>query len=191
MLSGLFREKASLGALGFAFFVSAANDNLFVVYGAWLEKSFHLSLTELGFGTTVIGAAELSGTSLTAAFGDKIGLKTAVGAGSILSALCYGLLPFSGESLVWSLIVLFLIFLTFEFTIVSSLSLCTELLPGARATMMAGFLAAAGLGRVIGALAGGPIWIRSGIYGIGLVSMAAGLFAYLCLAWGAGKRNFG
>ena len=46
---------------------------------------------------------------------------------------------------------------------VTSLSLCTELLPGFRATMMAGFLAAAGVGRVLGALMGGAVWQAGGI----------------------------
>jgi hypothetical protein len=49
---------------------------------------------------------------------------------------------------------LFVLFLIFEFTVVSSLSLSTELLPTSRATMMSGFFAAAGLGRVIGSLIG-------------------------------------
>ena len=43
----LGQERAAMGAVGFSFFVSAANDNLFVVYGAWLETSFDLSL-EIG-----------------------------------------------------------------------------------------------------------------------------------------------
>jgi len=47
----LGRERAALGALGFGFFACAANDNLFVVYGAWLEKSFDLSIVVWDFST--------------------------------------------------------------------------------------------------------------------------------------------
>jgi predicted MFS family arabinose efflux permease len=79
---------------------------------------------------------------------------------------------------------LFFIFLTFEFTIVSALSLCTELLPGLRATMMSGFLAAAGIGRVIGALMGGPIWLGGGIRMTGAVSAVMSGLGIACLMWG-------
>jgi DHA1 family inner membrane transport protein len=88
-----------LGTLGFAFFVSAANDNLFVVYGAWIEKAFSLSIVALGAGTSVIGIAELIGESLTATFADRFGLKRSVIVGLILSAACYGILPLFGRTL--------------------------------------------------------------------------------------------
>jgi MFS transporter, DHA1 family, inner membrane transport protein len=180
----LGRERAALGALGFGFFACAANDNLFVVYGAWLEKSFDLSIVALGFGTSVIGIAELSGESLTASISDRLGLKHAVASGMALCIVCYIALPLLGQTLFLSLGGLFLVFLTFEFTIVSALSLCTELLPGQRATMMSGFLAAAGMGRVAGAMIGGPLWIAGGI---SMTVMVSGVFSGLgltSLLWG-------
>jgi DHA1 family inner membrane transport protein len=180
----LGRERAALGALGFGFFACAANDNLFVVYGAWLEKSFNLSIVALGFGTSVIGIAELSGESLTASISDRLGLKHAVAAGMALCIICYIVLPLLDQTLFLSLGGLFLVFLTFEFTIVSALSLCTELLPGLRATMMSGFLAAAGMGRVAGALIGGPVWLAGGISMTGMVSGAMSGLALAALIWG-------
>jgi DHA1 family inner membrane transport protein len=180
----LSRERAALGALGFGFFACAANDNLFVVYGAWLEKSFDLSIVALGFGTSIIGIAELSGESLTASISDRLGLKQAVAAGMTLCIICYIALPLLGQTLFLSLGGLFLIFLTFEFTIVSALSLCTELLPGFRATMMSGFLAAAGMGRVAGALLGGPVWMAGGISMTGMVSGVMSGLGLASLIWG-------
>jgi predicted MFS family arabinose efflux permease len=79
---------------------------------------------------------------------------------------------------------LFLTFITFEFMIVTSISLTTELLPDARATMLAGCLAAAGIGRVIGALIGGPIWLAGGILATGMVSAALSAMALASLVWG-------
>ncbi|MGA7143514.1 MAG: MFS transporter [Desulfobacterales bacterium] len=180
----LSRERAALGALGFGFFACAANDNLFVIYGAWLEKSFDMSIVALGFGTSVIGFAELSGESLTASISDRLGLKRAVASGMALCIICYIALPFLGQTLFLSLGGLFFIFLTFEFTIVSALSLCTELLPGQRATMMSGFLAAAGMGRAAGALIGGPVWIAGGISMTGKVSGVMSGLALASLIWG-------
>jgi predicted MFS family arabinose efflux permease len=186
----LGQERAALGAIGFAFFVSAANDNLFVVYGAWLEKSFSLSILALGLGTSIIGVAELSGESLTAAISDRLGLKRSVGVGLALCIISYGVLPLLCQALPLALGGLFFIFLTYEFTIVSALSLCTELLPGSRATMMSSFLAAAGIGRVVGALIGVPVWLKGGILMTGFVSAAISCLGLLFLVWGLkGWRN--
>lgn len=74
----VLQEKATRGALAFIFLVSAANDNLFVVYGAWMEKSFGMTIVALGLGTSAIGLAELLGETMTAILADRIGLKRSV-----------------------------------------------------------------------------------------------------------------
>ena len=79
---------------------------------------------------------------------------------------------------------LFLIFITFEFVIVTSVSLATELRPKARATMMATYMGAAGLGRVFGALIGGPVWLIGGIQATGFVSALISAIALGALVWG-------
>jgi predicted MFS family arabinose efflux permease len=180
----LLGERAALGAIFFAFWISAANDNLFVVYGAWLEKQFGLSIVALGLGTAVIGIAELAGESMTAALADRLGLKRSLIGGMAACLICYGILPFLGQTLGMALTGLFFLFLTFEFTIVTSLSLFTELLPASRATMMASYLASAGVGRVVGALIGGPIWLAGGIYATALVSAALSGLAMASVIWG-------
>lgn len=182
--SHLIGNRAALGALGYAFFVSAANDNLFVVYGAWLEKSFGLGIVALGMGTSLIGVAELAGEGLTAAVSDRFGLKRAVLAGLILSAMSYLALPFLDASLTAAMTGLAVLFFTFEFTLVTSLSLCTEMLPDLRATMMAGFFATAGIGRVLGALMGGAVWQAGGILATGCVSGVLTVLGMLCLMHG-------
>jgi DHA1 family inner membrane transport protein len=176
--------KRALGLLGFAFFVSMANDNFFVVYGAWLEGSFGLNIVAVGVATTVIGVAELVGEGLTAALSDRIGLHRAVLIGLSLSILSYMALPWSTYALPLALTALFFVFLTLEFSIVTTLSLCTEILPDARATMMAGYLSAAGIGRVVGALMGGPLWMAGGMFVTALVSTLTSFFALICFRQG-------
>ena len=180
----LFSNRPAIGALGFAFFVSAGNDNLFVVYAAWLEKRFGLDIVAIGLGTSLIGLAELAGEGVTACLSDRLGLDRAVILGGSLSIAGYLTLPLCAGSLTAALAALAILFLVFEFAMVSSLSLCTELLPGFRATMMSGFLAAAGLGRVVGALVGGPLWIAYGISGVVAVSGAAGVLSLIFFLWG-------
>jgi predicted MFS family arabinose efflux permease len=176
----LGRNRAALGAVGFCFLGAAANDNLFATYGVWLESRFGLSVVVLGVATTVIGVAELVGEGLTAAVSDRIGLRRALVGGLALSVLSYILLPLVGRTLPLALAGLFVVFFAFEFTIVTSFSLFTEILPSARATMIASVLAAGSLGRVIGALVSGPVWLAGGIMATGLVSAA---ISGLALAW--------
>ena len=182
--SQLIANKPALGALGYVFFVSAANDNLFVVYGAWLEKSFGLGIVALGLGTSLIGVAELAGEGLTAAVSDRIGLKRALVTGLSLSVLSYFALPFLDMSLTAALTGLAVLFFIFEFTMVTSISLCTEILPGFRATMMSGFFATAGIGRVLGALIGGAAWQAGGILATGCISGVLTFLGMLCLLRG-------
>jgi predicted MFS family arabinose efflux permease len=180
----LLRERAALGALSYSFWISVANDNLFVVYGAWLENQFGLSIIALGLGTAVIGIAELAGESITAALADRLGLKRSVIGGLAACIICYSILPFLNQTLGMALTGLFFLFLTFEFTIVTGLSLFTELVPASRATMMASYLASGGVGRVVGALIGGPIWLAGGIYATAQVSAAISGLALVSLIWG-------
>jgi predicted MFS family arabinose efflux permease len=180
----LSRERAALGALGFGLLISAANDNLFVVYGFWLESAFGLSVAVLGAATTVIGVAELLGEGLTASIADRVGLKRAIVIGSMLSALTYILLPLVGRTLPLALMGLFITFLAFEFTIVTAISLFTEILPTARATMMSSSVAAFSMGRAMGALIGGPVWLAGGMLATGVVSAAVSGLALVSLVWG-------
>jgi predicted MFS family arabinose efflux permease len=184
----LWRElrgnQAALGVLAFAFLIGLANDNLFVVYGAWLEGSFALSIVALGAASSVIGIAEMIGEGLTAFIADRLGLKRSIIAGLALSAVSYLLLPLFGHTLPLALAGLFVVFLSFEFAVVTTISLTTEVLPSARATMMASLMATMSVGRVIGALAGGPIWLAGGLTAISLVSALATALSLVCLGWG-------
>ena len=180
----LMRDKTSLGMFAYVFFFSAAIDNLFVVYGAWLEKSFSVGIVALGMATSVIGVAELVGEILVATISDRFGLKRVVIIGVTICIFTYSLLPFTGHSLLTSLAALFIHFLIFEFTIISSVALSTELKPEMRATAIAVFFAAAGLGRIVGALIGGPVWLAGGIFATGPVSAALTALALISLCWG-------
>jgi predicted MFS family arabinose efflux permease len=177
-------NRAALGVACYVFLFNVAMDNLFVVYGVWLEEAFRLSLLAVGVGTSVIGAAELAGEFLTAGLADRIGLKRAAIGGVAFCVLTYGVLPFAATTVHLALGMLFVHFCIFEMTIVTILSLVTELLPKSRATMVATYYAAAGLGRVGGALLGGPVWLAAGIVGTGVTSAAITALALASLVWG-------
>lgn len=184
----LLKDRTAAFMLAFIFCFSCANDNLFVVYGVWLEKNFALSLAGLGLATTVIGAAELAGEGLTATLSDRLGLRVSVPAGVLATAVCYGALPFLESGLTSALIGLFALFVAVEFTIVTCLSLCTELRPDARATMLAGYFAAASLGRMSGALLGGISWNLGEMTAVCTGAALISLVGFLCLM--AGLRQW-
>ena len=183
-LPRLFRIRPAAGMLSFGFWISIANDSLFVVYGAWLEQDFQVSITTLGFSTVAIGAAELLGESMTAFFADRLGLKKAIIIGLCLAMTAYLILPFTTSSLWLAMAGMFFVFLAFEFTIVTSFSLSTELMAESRATMMSGFYATAGVGRMIGVLVGGWLWHLGGIQAVVWSSMGLTGVGLLSLLWG-------
>jgi predicted MFS family arabinose efflux permease len=140
-----------LAGLGFAISVSAANEVVNLVFGVWLEDRFALKLAALGAASAVIGISELSGEGLSALLSDKLGKEVAITMGLITSAVSTFVLYFFSASVTGALTGLFLFYLGFEFTIVSSLPLMSEIFPAARATVMALTIACFSLGRALGA----------------------------------------
>jgi len=174
------RTPATKWALGVGFFISMANDGLFVVYGGYLEDNFGLGLSALGIATIAIGVAEALGEGSTALFADRMGLRRALGFGCALSAAAYFLLPFLSSSLYASLFGLAFIFFAFEFSVVVSFSLFIGLLPRARGTFIASYIAAMGLGRVIGAPMASVIWERGGMLYVTALCISGALLALFC-----------
>jgi predicted MFS family arabinose efflux permease len=159
-LRTVIAHPAALGALAVALGISVANEVVNVVFGAWIEGAFALQVTALGAASAVIGLSELGGEGLVAALVDRVGKRRAVAMGIALNAGACLLLPFTGFSLAGALAGLFLFYLTFEFSVVASVPLLSELVPGARATMMAGYGAAFSLGRALGAWIGPLLFAR-------------------------------
>ena len=180
----VIKARLSFGMVVFFFFSGMAIENIFVVYGPWLETRFGLNIVALGLSATVIGFAELCGAILSALCSDRIGLKRTIIVGQIIVLVSYAMIPMVRLSLETVLAGLFFVFFTFEFTIVTSISLATELLPGQRATMMACLQAASGLGRTLGALIGIPLWLGGGIHATSGISVALCIFGLIAISWG-------
>ncbi len=183
-LKQLLQIRPAAGMLAFGFWISVANDSLFVTYGAWLEQEFLVSIVTLGFSTVAIGSAELLGESATALFADRLGLKRTISMGLGLAVAAYLLLPFLGASLPAAMVGMFFVFFAFELSIVTSFSLSTEVMPQSRATMMSGFYATAGIGRMIGVVLGGFLWESGGITAVAWSSAGLTCLGLLSLVWG-------
>jgi predicted MFS family arabinose efflux permease len=158
-LRKVFTYPPVLPGLVMAMLIGVANELINLVFGVWLENSFGLMIAALGAASAVIGLSELSGESLAVAFTDRLGKPLAVGLGLGLNCLAVLALPVLGTSSTGAVVGLFFIYITFEFAIVSSIPMMTEVMPSARATVMAVAGASISLGRVIGALMGTPLYL--------------------------------
>ncbi|HSR46429.1 MAG TPA: MFS transporter [Anaerolineales bacterium] len=161
-LSASLRMVASHGpavaALLVGFLLSSANETVNIVFGIWLEASFGLKVAALGAAAAAIGLAELAGEGMVAALADRLGKQRSIAVGILLNCGACLLLPVLGVTLPGALAALFLFYFTFEFTLVSSIPLMTELVPGARASAMSGNIASLSAGRMVGAIAGAALF---------------------------------
>lgn len=166
----------------YAMLSMGANEILFIVYGDWMEVTFALSLASLGLASAVIGGAEILGEIIAGLAVDRFGKRPVIIATGLLNALAYLLLPHTSVTLLTAVFSLFLLFLTFEITVVGGIPLLTELVPGARSVVMSVTLAAAAMGRAIGSLLGPLIWQRIGFVGSGMIAAIVMLAAIFVLA---------
>jgi predicted MFS family arabinose efflux permease len=161
-LGQVVRNRNLMAALCVTAFITLANEVTFIVYGAWMENRFGLSVVSLGVASIVIGVAEAAGEFGSTGLADRLGKRRAVLIGLALLGISYGLLPSLGQRLEWALGGLALLFVSFEFTLVSSLPLISELAPEARATAMSANVAAITIARMIGSAGGAAMFARMG-----------------------------
>jgi predicted MFS family arabinose efflux permease len=155
----LLRRRSVVALLLVSLFSTVATEVTFIVYGAWIETTFGLSVSALGVASIVVGLAEAAAEFSAAAFTDRLGKRRSVLLGMLgLTASLVALPWLSGFGLAAALLGIVLMMLTFEFALVSLLPLATELAPDARASLLALALTAFGLARVLGAFIGGWLW---------------------------------
>ena len=167
----------ALAGLAVGMFVSAANEVINLIFGVWMEDAFGLQIAALGAAAAVIGFAELGGESLVGVFVDRLGKPKAIALGLIGNCLAAVAFPFLGQTLPGAVVGLFFFYLTFEFTLVSTIPMMTEIMPSARATMMAINISALSLGRALGAFVAPTLFA----WGMGTSAGAAVVFNVLAL----------
>ncbi len=150
-MGAVLSTRTAVAGIIISMAIAASNELVNVVFGLWLFEAFLLKISALALASVVIGVAELSAELTVSAIVDRLGKARSVGIGLALNTLAALLLPVIGINQMGALLGLFFLFLTFEFTIVSSIPLMTELLPGARATLVANFYTSLAIGRALGA----------------------------------------
>ena len=171
----------ALAGISIALWASAANEMVNLIFGVWLEDRFALKIAALGAASAVIGISELSGEGLVALFTDRLGKPRALALGLTASSISSLALPFLARSEAGALIGLFFFYITFEFVMVSHVPMMTEILPGARATLMSFNLTGHSIGRGIGALLATFVYQSFGFPVVAGLAMMFNLFGLLAL----------
>ncbi len=172
----VFKCPAALAGLAVGTTATIGNETINLIFGVWMEASFGLKIIALGGTAAVIGVAELSAETLVGASVDRLGKVRAIAIGLTANCLAALAFPLFGTTLTGALICLFFYFFTFEFMLVSSIPMMTEIMPGGRATLMAFNVAGLSLGRAIGAL------IAPGLFASGILFSAAATVVFNLLA---------
>ena len=178
----IFASVPAISGLMVGFLSSTVNEMVNLIFGVWLEDTFSLQIAALGAASLLIGVSEMAGESLVGGFTDRWGKKRAIAGGLPLNVLAALALPVFGRTLPGALVGLFLFYVTFEFSIVSSVSMMTELMPTARASFLAVNVAGLSLGRALAALIAPQVFM-GGIFVSVVTVFAFNLFALLALRW--------
>lgn len=171
----------ALAGISIALWASAGNELVNLIFGVWLEDSFGLKIAALAGASAVIGLSELSGEGLVALTTDRLGKPRALMLGLIGNIMAAILLPLIGRTEIGALAGLFLFYITFEYVLVSHIPLMTEVMPGARATLLSFNVMGHSLGRMIGALSATFIYQRFGFLPVALTAILFNGFALLAL----------
>lgn len=178
----LLTSPLALAGLGMGVLFTFSNELVNLIFSVWLEDSFHFSMSSLAQVAVGIGIMELAGELLSTFLVDRMGKVLATALGLLLGSGAALVLAIGAHTLPVALAGLFIFYLAFEFTLVSSLPLMSEVLPVARATLMAANIALISFGRSIGAfLAPGLyIWGQSFLPDLGLTSVGANALLAAC-----------
>ena len=152
---------------------SLGGEVVFVVFGAWLEDAFALSIIGLGWTAMIIGLSELTGEGATVVFTDRLGKRRAVAIGMLISMTGFLLLIVFRSSLGLGLVMIAIALMGFEFTIVSAIPLASEMVPTARSRYLALTVLAMSLTRAAGAALGPWLFTTFGVGTNALVAAGA------------------
>ena len=151
-LGRLVRTWPALAGLLVGIFLTSSNEMVNLIFGLWIEDQFGLNFAALTAASVVIGISELGGEVFTALFLDAVGKRRMMWIFLGLNSLAALLLPLTGGVLGWAMAGLGFFYITFEIILVSALTLMSEVMPDARATLIAATVASFSLGRMIGNL---------------------------------------
>lgn len=131
---------------------TTANETINLIFGVWIGQQFGLDFSTLTAASIVIGVSEFGGEAATIIWLDAVGKRRMIWIFLGLNCVAALLLPLAAGQLGWTMAGLGFFYITFEIVLVSAMTLMSEVVPTARATMLAATLAGFALGRMLGDL---------------------------------------
>jgi DHA1 family inner membrane transport protein len=179
----LLRTPAVWAVTAVSFLMLLGLENIFILYGAYLEDQFSLTLGTIGLFSVVIAIAELIAELGAAGWTDRIGKRRSV----ILGLIGFGVLvlglPLAGGA-AWLTVGAFaLAIFVFEYTIVSFIPLVSEVAPAARATLLGIYIGALGAGRIIAPLLGTRLYEATDSLWASCIISAIAVWLAALIAW--------
>ncbi len=188
-IGSIVRHRSAMAFLLVWLLVFFAFENVQVGYASWFEMRFGMTAVERGAMQTLFGVFEIGASAGSSLFLDRMGKKRGVAGGLAVLWLGYLMLASVGPSALWlGLASLSVAYLGFEFSVVSSLPIASELVPRARGTMLALVIMASGLGRMLGAASGGALIAGPGFLTAALVSTLVGVVTIVLFIWGVHEQ---
>ena len=173
-------RKAWLVVFGSAS-MAPAGLSIFVISGTWLDDAFGVSTGGLGLIVMGFGAIELVASIGTATFADRLGKMRSTLGGLAVLLVGLAVMLAAGDRLWVGVAALLILLLGFEYGFVTSLSLVSEAMPGARGTTLAISNAVGTLTRGTGTILSGLLYGVWGISGSAALSAGAAAIAATCL----------
>lgn len=159
-----------------------------VIAGTWLDQTLGVSTGGVGLVAMAFGGAELMASSSSAAIADRAGPARATQAALAVTLIGLYVMTQAGSSLPIGAAGLFLFFIGFEFSIVTSFAFVSEALPAARGRVLAVNNAVGTVLRGIGVAMSGVLYERFGINGPVSLSASTAVAAFMLLVV-AGRAN--
>lgn len=156
--------------------------SVFAISGTWLDDAFGVPTGGLGVIAMGFGAVELGSSIASATVADRIGKLAGTVGALVLTVAGAGVMALADETL-WAGVIGILVFLCgFEFAIVTSFSLVSEVRPSARGATIALSNGIGTVARGTGTIAGGWLYAVHGVEGTLTMSATAAVLAVVLLA---------
>ncbi len=170
-------DRAGWAAIVGMFGLTAAAQALFVTFGAWLQDVFGFGTAALSAVTFGIGGLELVASSTSAARTDHWGKERSVVRGAMIMVPCGLALAVSNHTLGVGMALLALFIAAFEFSIVSTIPVGAELIPGAAGRGIGALLVAGTVGRMVVAIPATRLYEGHGFGAPALIAAGSALLA--------------
>lgn len=175
LVRAVWRDHQSRLALAATALIGFAQINVMVVYGAWMEDGFGLTVANLGLVTLVMGAAEFIAELAVALVSDRFGKRRSVFISVVFTGIAFFALPRLTGSLAAALLGSAVMIFFFEFTVVGLIPLVSGISAEARGTVMS-------LGRAVGSASraiAAPVGVA--LYAPGDIGLNGPISALACL----------